>query len=71
MATIVIKTKNKRAIPFLKKLFLNLKDIESFEIFSDSTTNIHESVEQGIYDVKEILTGKKKGITIRELLEDD
>jgi len=45
MATIVIRTKNKRALPFLKKLFQNLKDVESFEIITDSTIGLHESVE--------------------------
>lgn len=61
MATIVIRTKNKRALPFLKKLFQNLKDVESFEIITDSTIGLHESVEQGLYDVKAILAGEKKG----------
>jgi len=71
METIIIKPKHKNSIPFLKHLLKNLSDVESIEVIKVPKTNITKSIESGLNDVKDIISGKKKGKTLKELLDED
>jgi len=71
METIIIKPKSKESIPFLKHLLQNLADVESVEVIKASESRVKRSIESGLKDVKDILEGKKKGKTIKQLLDED
>ena len=78
METIVITPKNKRSIPFLKHLLSSLKEVESVEVVANERNistapknRIAKSINSGLKDVKEMLSGKKKGKTLDQLLDDE
>jgi hypothetical protein len=71
MDTIVIKPKSKQSIPFLKHLLKNLSDVQSVEVVSDKKSRTAKSIEAGLKDTKDILDGKKKGKTLRQLINED
>lgn len=71
METIIIKPKNKESIPFLKRLLKNLSDVESIEVVKTPESHVAKSIESGLNDVKDILSGKKNSKTLKQLLDED
>ena len=71
METILIRPKNKKALSFLKHLLANLSDVESIEVIEAAENPIAKSISSGLKDVKEILAGKKKGKSLKQLLNED
>lgn len=70
MESIIIKPKNKQAIPFLKHLLSNLNDVESIEVVNLPKSQVAKSIETGLNEVKEILSGKKKGKSLKQLIDE-
>ncbi len=70
MESIIIKPKNKQAIPFLKHLLSNLNDVESIEVVNLPKSQVAKSIEAGLNDVKEILAGKKNGKSLKQLIDE-
>jgi hypothetical protein len=70
MDTLVVRPKNKESIPFLKQLLKNLNIVESVEVVKSNDNRTHKSIEAGLNDVKEIVAGKKKGKSLRQLLDE-
>jgi len=71
MDALVVKPKNKESIPFLKQLLKNLNIVESVEVVKSPDSRIKKSIESGLKDVKDIVAGKKKGKTLKQLLNED
>ena len=71
METIIIKPKNKEAIPFLKHLLSNLSDVASVKVVNNSGSHIAKSIDSGLKDAKDIISGKKHGKTLKQLLSED
>ncbi len=71
METIIIKPKNKKSLSFLKHLLTSLSDVESIEIVEFPENRVAKSISSGLKDVKEILSGKKKGKSLKQLLNED
>lgn len=71
METIIIKPKSKESIPFLKHLLQTLSDVESVEVIKTSENHVKKSIESGLKDVKDILSGKKTGKTLKQLMDED
>jgi len=70
MDALVVRPKNKESIPFLKQLLKNLNIVESVEVVKSTDNRTHKSIEAGLKDVKEIVAGKEKGKTLRQLLDE-
>ena len=70
METIIIKPKSKQSIPFLKQLLSSLNEVKSVEVVDWDNSKIAKSIDSGLKDVKEILSGKKKAKTLRQLLDE-
>lgn len=70
MESIIITPKNKQAIPFLKHLLSNLKDVESIEVVNLPKNQVAKSIESGLKDVKDILSGKKNGKSLKQLIDE-
>ena len=71
METIIIKPKNKEAIPFLKHLLTNLSDVASIKVVTIPGSNVAKSIDSGLKDAKDIISGKKRGKTLKQLLSED
>ncbi len=71
METIIVTPKNKQAIPFLKHLLSNLNDVKSVEVVDAKDNYIAKSIEAGFQEVKEIVSGKRKAKTLKQLLDED
>ncbi|MCE9539188.1 MAG: hypothetical protein K8R85_08220 [Bacteroidetes bacterium] len=71
MESIIIKPKNKKALSFLKHLLASLSDVESIEVIKVPENLVAKSISSGLKDVKEILSGKKKGKSLKQLLNED
>ena len=71
METIIIKPKSKQAIPFLKHLLTNLSDVASVKVVDMPGSRVAKSIESGLKDAKDILSGKKPGKTLKQLLSED
>ncbi|MCX6278515.1 MAG: hypothetical protein NT004_10495 [Bacteroidetes bacterium] len=71
METLVIKPKTKQSIPFLKRLLSSLSDVESVQVVSDPKERIVKSIKSGLKESMEIISGKKKGKTIQQLIDED
>ena len=71
MDSIIVKPKNKESIPFLKRLLLALDNVDSIEVIKSSKSRVKKSIESGLKDAKDIVSGKKKGKTLRQLLDED
>ncbi len=71
METIIITPRNKQAIPFLKHLLTNLNDVKSVEVVSKEDSYVAKSIEAGLKEVKDIVSGKKKAKTLKQLLDED
>ncbi len=71
METIIVTPKNKQAIPFLKHLLSNLNDVKSVEVVDAKDNYIAKSIEAGLQEVKEIVSGKRKAKTLKQLLDED
>ena len=70
MDALVVRPKNKESIPFLKQLLKSLNVVESVEVVKSTDNRANKSIEAGLNDVKEIVAGKKKGKTLRQLLDE-
>jgi hypothetical protein len=71
METIVITPTNKQAIPFLKHLLSSLKEVEKVKVIKPATTSLEKDLLKGLQQAKEIATGRQKGKTLNELLNED
>jgi len=71
MDVIVIKPRSKSSLTFLKQLLNKLSDVESIEVVSTKDSKAIESLKSGLEDVKEIIAGKKKGTTLKQILDED
>ena len=71
MDALIVKPKNKESIPFLKQLLKNLNIVESVEVVKSPDSRIKKSIESGLKDVNDIVAGKKKGKTLKQLLKED
>ena len=71
METIIVKPKNKEAIPFLKHLLTNLSDVASIKVVTIPGSNVAKSIDSGLKDAKDILSGKKHGKTLKQLISED
>lgn len=71
METIIIKPKSKEAIPFLKHLLTNLSDVASIKVVTVPGSHVAKSIDSGLKDAKDILSGKKHGKTLKQLLSED
>lgn len=71
MDVLYVKPKNKESIPFLKQLLNNLNIVESVEVVKNPESRTKKSIESGIKDVKDIISGKRKGKTLTQLLNED
>ena len=71
METIIVTPKNKKAIPFLKHLLTNLNDVEKVEVVNLPNDKTEESIKAGLQDLKDIISGKVKGKSLKQLLNDD
>ena len=71
MDTIIIKPKTKESIPFLKHLLSNLSDVASVKVVTVPDNQVIKSIDSGFKDAKDILSGKKRGKTLKQLLDED
>jgi hypothetical protein len=71
METIIVKPKNKEAIPFLKHLLTNLSDVASIKVVTVPGSNVAKSIDSGLKDAKDMLSGKKQGKTLKQLIGED
>ena len=71
MDTIIVTPKNKKSIPFLKHLLSNLNDVEKVEVITQPNNKTEESIQAGLQDLKDIISGKIKGKSLKQLLNDD
>jgi hypothetical protein len=71
MDAIIVTPKNKNSIPFLKHLLTNLSDVEKVEVVSMPQNKTEESIQAGLQDLKDIISGKIQGKSIKQLLNDD
>lgn len=71
MDTIIVTPKNKNSIPFLKHLLTNLSDVERVEVINLPQNKAEESIQSGLQDLKDIISGKIKGKSLKQLLSDD
>jgi len=71
METIIVTPKNKKSIPFLKHLLSNLNDVDKVEVVNLPQNKTEKSIEAGLKDLQDILTGKKNGKTLKQLLDED
>lgn len=71
MDTIIVTPKNKKSIPFLKHLLTNLNDVEKVEVVNLPNDKTEESIKSGLQDLKDIISGKIKGKSLKQLLSDD
>ncbi len=71
MDSIIVTPKNKKSIPFLKHLLSNLNDVEKVEVVNLSHNKTEESINAGLQDLKDIISGKIKGKSLTHLLNDD
>ena len=68
MDTIIVTPKNKNSIPFLKQLLTSLNDVEKVEVITLPKNKTEESIQAGLQDLKDIISGKTKGKSIKQLL---
>lgn len=71
MDVLLIKPKNRESIPFLKQLLKNLNIVESVEVIKTPNSRTGKGIESGLKDVKDIVSGKKKGKSLKQLLSED
>lgn len=71
METIIVTPKNKKAIPFLKHLLSTLQDVDKVEVVNLSKNRTEESLENGLKDLQDIISGKNYGKSLKELLDKD
>ena len=71
MNTIIITPKKKQDIPFLKHLLTSLNEVKKIEVKNTTDGRIAKSIKSGLNDAKDILAGKKKAKTLKELLNED
>ncbi len=68
MDTIIITPKNKKSVPFLKRLLLNLDDVKSVKVVKQPETQLAKNLAKGLLEAKAIASGKMKGKTLDELI---
>ncbi|MCK9411654.1 MAG: hypothetical protein M0Q53_05080 [Prolixibacteraceae bacterium] len=70
MDALFVTPKNKESIPFLKQLLKSLNIVESVEVVKSPGSRTRKSIESGLKDVNDIMSGKKKGKTLNQLLNE-
>jgi len=70
MDALFVTPKNKESIPFLKQLLKSLNIVESVEVVKSPDSRTRKSIESGLKDVNDIISGKKKGKTLKQLLNE-
>ncbi len=70
MDALFVTPKNKESIPFLKQLLKSLNNVESVEVVKSPDSRTRKSIESGLKDVNDIISGKKKGKTLKQLLNE-
>jgi hypothetical protein len=68
---LLVKPKNKESIPFLKQLLNSLSVVQSVEVIKPANSRTRKSLESGLKEVKDMVSGKKKGKTLKQLLDED
>lgn len=71
METIIVTPKNRKAIPFLKHLLSSLDDVDRVEVVNLPQNKIEKSIEAGLKDLQDIISGKKTGKSLKQLLDED
>ena len=71
METIIVTPKNKKAIPFLKHLLSTLDDVAKVEVVNQPQNNTEKSIEAGLKDLQDIISGNKSGKSLKELLDEN
>lgn len=71
METIIVTPKNKKAIPFLKHLLSTLEDVDRVEVVNLDLDKTEKSIEKGLKDLQDIVSGKKTGKSLKQLLDED
>jgi len=71
METIIVTPKNKKAIPFLKHLLSSLDDVDKVEVVKLPQTKAEKSLEAGLKDMQDIISGKITGKPLKQLLDED
>ena len=70
MDALFVTPKNKESIPFLKQLLKSLNIVESVEVVKSPDSRTRKRIESGLKDVNDIISGKKKGKTLKQLLNE-
>jgi len=71
METIIVTPKNKKAIPFLKHLLSTLDDVDKVEVINLPQNKTEKSIEVGLKDLQDIISGNKTGKSLKQLLDED
>jgi hypothetical protein len=68
MESIIITPKSKKSIPFLKHLLSSLDDVQSVKVLKQPQSRIAKNFEIGLKEAKSIADGRKKGKSLKSLL---
>lgn len=71
METIIVTPKNKKAIPFLKHLLSTLQDVDKVEVVNLDRNKTEKTIEKGLKDLQDIVSGNKTGKSLKQLLDED
>ena len=71
METIIVTPKNKKAIPFLKHLLSTLDDVDKVQVVNLPQDKTEKSIEAGLKDLQDIISGNKTGKSLKQLLDED
>jgi hypothetical protein len=71
METIIVTPKNKKAIPFLKHLLSSLDDVDKVEVVNLPQNKTEKSIETGLKELQDIISGKINGKSLKQLFDED
>ncbi|MDQ3190611.1 MAG: hypothetical protein M3Q58_03375 [Bacteroidota bacterium] len=72
MEKIIITPKSKKSVAFLTQLLKGLsEEVENIQIVTPPKGRIAKSIDKGLKEAKEIMSGKIKAKTLDELLNED
>jgi len=71
MEAIIVTPKNKKAIPFLKHLLNSLDNVDKVEVVNIQKNTREKSLEAGLRDLRDIISGKITGKPLKQLLDED
>lgn len=69
MESIIITPKSKKSIPFLKHLLSSLDDVQSVKVLKQPQSRIAKNFEIGLNEANSIAEGRKKGKSLKSLLD--